>query len=99
MRLGDNKGSALGLNIANGPPDVNLPCGPTSVVLHDLEGASDKNVSGSAAVAGELGSGKTATLMKLAGDVVDRGGQLVIADRTDKGEWASWASNSPRPSS
>ena len=93
VRLGDNKGSALGLNIANGPLlDVNLPCGPTSVVLHDLEGASDKNVSGSAAVAGELGSGKTATLMKLAGDVVDRGGQLVIADRTDKGEWASWAS-------
>jgi hypothetical protein len=33
----------------------------------------------------------TATLMKLAGDVIDRGGQLVIADRTAKGEWATWA--------
>jgi len=93
VRLGDTKGSVLGLNIANGPLLAdNVPCGPTSVVFHDLEGASDKNVSGSAAVAGELGAGKTATLMKLAGDVVDRGGQLVIADRTDKGEWASWAS-------
>lgn len=92
VRLGDAKGSLLGLNIAHGPLFAeNVPCGPTSVVLHDLEGASDRNVSGSLAVAGELGSGKTATLMKLAGDVVDRGGQLVIADRTDKGEWASWA--------
>lgn len=92
VRLGDRKGSALGLNIAHGPLLAqNVPCGPTSVVLHDLEGASDRQISGSAAVAGELGAGKTATLMKLAGDVVDRRGQLVIADRTAKGEWASWA--------
>ncbi len=91
-RLGDTKGSVLGLNIANGPLiDVNVPCGPTSVVHHDLEGASDRNVSGSAAVAGELGAGKTALLMGLASDVVDRNGQLIIADRTPKGEWASWA--------
>ncbi|MGL5827194.1 MAG: hypothetical protein ACRCYU_20610, partial [Nocardioides sp.] len=92
VRLGDSKGSALGLNIAHGPLLApNVPCGPTSVVLHDLEGASDRQISGSAAVAGELGAGKTATLMKLAGDVIDRGGQLIIADRTAKGEWASWA--------
>ncbi|ACZ32438.1 hypothetical protein Xcel_3439 (plasmid) [Xylanimonas cellulosilytica DSM 15894] len=90
-RLGDAKGSALGLNIAHGPLlEENVPCGPTSVVLHDLEGASDRQISGSAAVAGELGAGKTATLMKLAGDVIDRGGQLVIADRTSKGEWVPW---------
>lgn len=92
VRLGDVKGSLLGLNIAHGPLLApNVPCGPTSAVLHDLEGASDRNVSGSLAVAGELGAGKTATLMKLANDVVDRNGQLVIADRTAKGEWASWA--------
>lgn len=92
VRLGDAKGSLLGLNIAHGPLLArNVPCGPTSAVLHDLEGASDRNVSGSLAVAGELGAGKTATLMKLANDVVDRNGQLVIADRTAKGEWASWA--------
>ena len=91
-RLGDAKGCVLGLNIAHGPLLAdNMPCGPTSVVLHDLEGASDRHVSGSAAVAGELGAGKTATLMVLAGAVIDRGGQLVIADRTAKGEWASWA--------
>lgn len=92
VHLGDEKGSMLGLNIAHGPlfPD-SVPCGPTAVVFHDLEGASDRDVSGSAAVAGELGAGKTATLMALSGDVVDRGGQLVIADRTNKGEWATWA--------
>ena len=33
----------------------------------------------------------TATLMSLAGDVIDRGGRLIIADRTAKGEWATWA--------
>lgn len=92
VHLGDSKGSLLGVNLAHGPLFAeNVPCGPTSVVLHDLEGASDLNVSGSLAVAGELGSGKTATLMSLAGDMVDKGGQLVIADRTAKGEWASWA--------
>ena len=92
--LGDTNGCVLGVNIAHGPLLAeNLPCGPASVVLHDLEGASDRQVSGSAAVAGELGAGKTSLLMVLAGAVVDRGGQLVIADRTAKGEWASWASS------
>jgi len=63
VRLGDRKGSALGLNIAHGPLLApNVPCGPTSVVLHDLEGASDRQVSGSAAVAGELGAGKALAL-------------------------------------
>ena len=94
VRLGDAKGHLLGLNIAHGPLFApNVPCGPTSVVLHDLEGASDRQISGSAAVAGELGAGKTATLMSLAGGVIDRGGQLIIADRTAKGEWASWAAS------
>lgn len=59
VRLGDHAGSLLGLNIAHGPLfDTDVACGPTSVVLHDLEGASDRDISGSLAVAGELGSGK-----------------------------------------
>lgn len=94
VRLGDAQGHLLGLNIAHGPLFApNVPCGPTSVVLHDLEGASDRQISGSAAVAGELGAGKTATLMSLAAGVIDRGGQLIIADRTAKGEWAAWAAS------
>ena len=63
VTLGDQKGSLLGLNIAHGPllaPDVT--CGPTGVILHDLDGASDRQISGSMAVAGELGAGKALAL-------------------------------------
>lgn len=92
VRLGDTKGSLLALNIAHGPLFApNVPCGPTSVILHDLEGATDRDVSGSIAIAGELGSGKSVSLKKLSGDVIDRGGRVVAADRTAMGEWAVWA--------
>lgn len=61
--LGDPKGSLLALNISNGPlQDLNTPCGPTSVILHDAEGSTDKDISGSLAIAGELGSGKALAL-------------------------------------
>lgn len=62
-RLGDVNGSVLALNITNGPLLApNLTCGPSSVVMHDLEGSSDRNVSGSAAIGGELGAGKALAL-------------------------------------
>lgn len=80
--LGDNAGSLLGVNISTGRPGV---------VLHDIAGASARDVSGSLAIAGELGVGKSVALKKLAGDVVDRGGLVVIPDRTQQGEWARWA--------
>lgn len=91
-RLGDTSGSVLALNITNGPLLApTITCGPCSVVMHDIEGSADRQMSGSMAIAGELGAGKTATLMKLAGDVVDRQGQIIISDRTAKAEWAEWA--------
>ncbi len=97
VSIGDAKGSLLALNIAHGPMFApNVPCGPTSVILHDLEGATDRDVSGSIAIAGELGSGKSVTLKKLAGDVIDRGGRVIIADRTAMGEWATWADSVTR---
>jgi hypothetical protein len=80
--LGDNKGSLLGLNISTGRPGV---------ILHDIAGAATRDVSGSLAIAGELGAGKSLTLKKLAGDVVDRGGRVICADRTPMGEYANWA--------
>lgn len=93
-RLGDHSGMLLGLNITAGPMlDQQTTCGPALVTMHDLEGASDRQKSGSVAVGGELGAGKTATLMTIAGAVRDRGGRLVIVDRTTKAEWASWASS------
>ncbi|MDP9240457.1 MAG: ATP-binding protein [Actinomycetota bacterium] len=80
--LGDDKGSLLGLNISTGRPGV---------VLHDIAGAATRDISGSLAIAGELGAGKSLTLKKLAGDVVDRGGRVICADRTPMGEYANWA--------
>ena len=91
-RVGDSKGSVFALNITNGPLIAeDTPNGLTSVVFIDPEGASDRRVSGTLAVAGEMGAGKTATCMSVSGDIVDRGGQLVIVDRTAKCEWGTWA--------
>jgi hypothetical protein len=80
--LGDDTGSLLGWNISTGR---------VGVVLHDIAGAAARDVSGSLAIAGELGSGKSLTLKKLAGDVVDRGGRVICVDRTHLGEYAHWA--------
>lgn len=97
VTLGDSRGSLLGLNIAHGPMfSSDMPCGPTAVILHDLEGATDRDVSGSLAIAGELGAGKSVALKKLAGDVIDRGGRVIAADRTAMGEWALWANSVTR---
>lgn len=82
--LGDARGSLLGVNISTGR---------FGAVLHDIAGASARDVSGSMALAGELGAGKSLTLEKLAGDVVDRGGQIIVPDRTAMGEWAEWAAS------
>lgn len=92
VSLGDRKGSLVALNISNGPflaDDV--PCGPTEGILHDIDGATDRDVSGSIAIAGELGSGKSVLMKKLCGDVVDRNGRVIAIDRTDMGEWEVWA--------
>jgi hypothetical protein len=82
--LGDSRGSLLGINISTGRPGA---------VLHDIAGASLRDVSGSMGFAGELGSGKSLTMKLLAGGVVDRGGQVVVPDRTPMGEWAQWATS------
>lgn len=82
--LGDARGSLLGLNITTAR---------AGVVLHDLAGAADRDISGSIAIAGEKGGGKSLTLKKLAGDVVDRGGRVVCVDRTPVGEYANWATS------
>lgn len=92
--LGDRSGTLLGININNGPLlDAHTTWGPSSVVFHDPEGATDRQVSGSFAVVGELGSGKSFLLKKAAGAVLDRGGQLVINDRTAVGEYVQWATS------
>lgn len=97
-QVGDDSGILLALNINNGPfLDVDMPCGPTTPVLFNPDGATDRNVSGSIAFVGDLGSGKSFALKKVAGAIVDRGGRIIVSDRTDMGEWVLWASSLTNP--
>jgi len=82
--LGDDKGILMALNISGGPPGA---------VLHDPAGAAVRDISGSLAVCGELGAGKSLMLKMLLGGVVDRGGRILCIDRTKIGEYATWASS------
>ena len=82
--LGDDKGILAGLNISGGPPGA---------VLHDPAGAAVRDVSGSLAIAGELGAGKSLLLKLLLGGVIDRGGRIICIDRTKAGEYANWAAS------
>lgn len=96
-RLGDPQGMFLGWSIPNGPfLDRDTPCGTVEPILLDLAGATDRNISGSLAVAGDLGSGKSVVLKKVAAYTVDIGGRVIIPDRTDRHEWADWARGMPQ---
>lgn len=92
--LGDSKGILLALNTGHGPMlDDGVTCGPAGMVFIDPQGATDKNKSGSLAIVGDLGSGKSFTLKKITGAILDMGGRVIIPDRTAMGEWALWASS------
>lgn len=78
--LGDRKGSLLGLEISSSR---------YSPVLIDIEASATADASPAIAFIGELGSGKSVTMKKLALDAVDRGATLTVIDRTEIGEWAS----------
>ncbi|MBF6333532.1 ATP-binding protein [Nocardia transvalensis] len=80
--VGDTSGPLLALNISS--PRV-------GVVHHDVASKSGSDVSGSIGVCGNLGSGKSVFIKTVAGAFVDRGGQVVVVDHTQLGEYASWA--------
>lgn len=87
--IGDNRGSLFALNISTGQ---------TGVVHHDPAGATSRlDVSGSLAIAGELGAGKSVALKKIAADTVDRGGRFIVLDRTESGEWVTMAKALTKP--
>lgn len=90
--VGDHAGTLLAININNGPMlDEFTPCGSSPLIFHDPDGSTDRNVSGSTAYIGDLGSGKSFALKKEAGAILDRGGRIIVTDRTTMGEWAVWA--------
>lgn len=70
---------------------TNITTGRFSTVLVDLAGLAEKDISGSFAAVGELGSGKSVMLKSTASYVLDRGAQAVIVDRSDNKEYAALA--------
>ena len=85
--LGDAVGALAGLS---------MDCGTVRPVLVDLAGAPGRDGSASMGVVGELGSGKSIFQKALCSGVVDRGGQVIVIDRTPLREWASFATAATR---
>jgi hypothetical protein len=84
--LGDPTGHLLAITRSTSRP---------APVLQNVDGHTRQNVSGSVAVCAETGAGKTFLLLSLAGGVVDRGGQLLVIDRSAEGEYARFVSSLP----
>lgn len=81
--VGDPYGMLLGYSL-----DTRYP---QPVLLDPAHGPRDLNRSGSLAVVGELGSGKSFLAKTLAYNTVAMGGQVVAVDRTDAAEYARLA--------
>lgn len=82
--LGMRQGFRIGTNITTGRH---------STVLMDLAGLAENDVSGSFAMVGELGSGKSVGLKTVASHCIDRGAQLIAVDHSDNQEWAALANS------
>ncbi|MGH9214305.1 MAG: ATP-binding protein, partial [Acidimicrobiales bacterium] len=80
--VGDPSGLLLG---------VSLDGDSTTPVLFDPAYGPQVNASPSLAAVGRLGSGKSFFLKRLCWDTVARGGQVVTIDRTQSGEYVTFA--------
>nr|WP_244960826.1 ATP-binding protein [Pseudoclavibacter chungangensis] len=79
-------GDGAGLHLAD-----NITSGRHGPVFLDLEGTIQANRSASIGLVAELGAGKSYTMKKIAGDLIDRGGRVFIIDRTEAREYAKFA--------
>jgi len=80
--FGDPAGQMIG---------VSLDAGTVRPVLWDVADAPRQDASASLGVAGDLGGGKSVLLKTVASGVVDRGGRIIVIDRTPRREWAHFA--------
>ncbi|PNE43429.1 ATP-binding protein [Streptomyces noursei] len=80
--FGDRGGQMVG---------ISLDVGTVRPVLWDVADAPRQDASASLGVAGELGGGKSVLLKVIASGVVDRGGRIIVIDRTPVREWAHFA--------
>lgn len=84
--VGDPTGLLLG---------VSMDGGNTTPVLFDPAYGPKANASPSLAAVGRLGSGKSFFLKRLCWDTIARGGQVVTIDRTQSGEYVTFAGAVP----
>lgn len=80
--LGMNKGFRIATHITTGR---------FQPVFIDLAALAESDFSGSFAVIGELGSGKSVAMKTIASNMVDRGAQLIAVDHSDNQEWVALA--------
>ncbi|HEX8803174.1 MAG TPA: ATP-binding protein, partial [Acidimicrobiales bacterium] len=84
--VGDPQGLLLG---------VSMDGGNATPVLFDPAFGPQANASPSLAAVGRLGSGKSFFLKRLCWDTIARGGQVVTIDRTQSGEYVTFAGAVP----
>ena len=82
--VSDDLGTETGFQIA-----TNISSTRRAPVYMDIGGLMEQDGSGSFGVTGENGSGKSTFLKIIAGNVYDRGGQIMAVDRSDNLEWAA----------
>lgn len=82
--LGDDSGLQLGVNLTTGR---HVP------VLLDPAATIQADRSASIGIVAELGAGKSYALKKIAGDCVDRGARVIVIDRTEAREYATFATS------
>lgn len=80
--FGDRGGQMVG---------ISLDVGTVRPVLWDVADAPRQDASASLGVAGDLGGGKSVLLKVTASGIVDRGGRIIVIDRTPVREWAHFA--------
>ncbi len=99
-QVGDQSGGLLGWQLLSGTVPMPVADDETAAdrepwtcrpVYFDASAGPAQNRTGASGFIGDQGAGKSMTSKKIARDVVDRGGRVVVYDPTEKGEWAQWA--------
>lgn len=84
--IGDTAGMPLG---------ISLDTGALKPVVFDPALGPSQSRSGSVGVAGNLGSGKSYFIKRVAHATLARGGRVIALDRTERGEYVAFATAAP----
>ena len=100
-RIGDQRGALLGwqqqaATVPTRTADIDTTADrktrwSATPVYYDPTAGPRRERSGAVGFVGDMGSGKSWTAKRLATDVYQQGGRVVVYDPTDKGEWSTWA--------